>query len=75
MNTHCPNKTIGYEMTINSNDSVTQKSELCFECPECGGNGIVEHLVNYEAIFIHEDGDYETGERSSGKKTTLSIPA
>lgn len=49
-------------MTINSNDSVTQKSELCFECPECGGNGIVEHLVNYEAIFIHEDGDYETGE-------------
>jgi predicted RNA-binding Zn-ribbon protein involved in translation (DUF1610 family) len=39
-----------------------QKKELTFECPKCGGNTILEHLVNYENIYIFEDGEIEPGD-------------
>jgi predicted RNA-binding Zn-ribbon protein involved in translation (DUF1610 family) len=39
-----------------------QKKELKFECPKCGGNGIFEHLVNYENIYVFENGEIEIGD-------------
>jgi len=39
-----------------------QKKKLTFECPKCGGNAIFEHLVNYENIYVFEDGEIEPGD-------------
>jgi predicted RNA-binding Zn-ribbon protein involved in translation (DUF1610 family) len=38
-----------------------EKKRLEFTCPKCGGRHIMEHLVNYESVFIYEDGEIETG--------------
>lgn len=39
-----------------------ENTELKFTCPECGGKEILEHLVNYENIWVDEDGEMEIGD-------------
>jgi predicted RNA-binding Zn-ribbon protein involved in translation (DUF1610 family) len=41
-----------------------QKEELKFECPKCGGTDIFEHLVNYENLYVFEDGELEPGDET-----------
>ena len=38
------------------------KKELEFTCPQCGGHDIFEHLVNYEKVWIYDDGEMEFGD-------------
>jgi predicted RNA-binding Zn-ribbon protein involved in translation (DUF1610 family) len=35
---------------------------LEFTCPGCGGHTVAERLVNYENIWMYEDGDWEVGD-------------
>lgn|GEM_PF-1011279 len=39
-----------------------QQQELTFECPKCGGKAIYEHEVNYENIYVFENGEIEIGD-------------
>jgi predicted RNA-binding Zn-ribbon protein involved in translation (DUF1610 family) len=38
-----------------------QDQQHDFTCPHCGGHEILEYLVNYENIFIYENGELEEG--------------
>lgn len=45
-----------------STDGIDYKKELEFTCPKCEGHEIFEHLVNYEKVWVYENGEIENGD-------------